>query len=492
VKTVFLFLRQGISNRNLLRTDFLRKLKESREVQIVILSPIGDEPRFRQEFEAANVRVEKWPRTKIGFWERRLKNLKDYIWVSRGLTQAIRVRRLAQRGKWGLTWRDTLGKLAKSIGIKEQEINRWELVIYRSHPSVAELYDRYRPDLVVFTRLFGTNLHVVKEAKKRGIPVLCLVESWDNFICKGPLSVVPEAMSVWNSGMVTEAEELHGFPRERVEVVGVPQFDLYADKRTFLDRREFFATHGLDPEKKLVTYAASTEGFIPDEPDIFEMVYRALQGDRLGTPVQLMLRLHPITSVVLRDQYYRRFSNRPHLIIQRPGRTSALHDGWDPSWSDMVNLASTIHYSDVVVNIASTMAIDAAVMDKPVVAVAFRSKSNRHQSKYFADIFDHSHYRKLVQTAGLRLAHSPEALTQAVRCYLDNPNLDGAGRSCLRSELCFKLDGQAGQRAASMVLRQLNVVDRPSPSEATRIDSGRVMDLAPGVRMVGEKSEQKH
>jgi hypothetical protein len=158
----------------------------------------------------------------------------------------------------------------------------------------------------------------------------------------------------------------------------------------------------------------------------------------------------------------------------------------------MVNLASTIHYSDVVVNIASTMAIDAAVMDKPVVAVAFRSKSNRHRGKYFADIFDHSHYRKLVQTAGLRLAHSPEALTQAVRCYLDNPNLDGAGRSCLRSELCFKLDGQAGQRAASMVLRQLSVVDRPSPSEATRIDSGRVVDLAPGIRMVGEKSEQKH
>ena len=37
---------------------------------------------------------------------------------------------------------------------------------------MAQLYDRYQPDLIVFTRLFGTNLHVVK-SQKRGIPVVC-------------------------------------------------------------------------------------------------------------------------------------------------------------------------------------------------------------------------------------------------------------------------------------------------------------------------------
>ena len=180
MKTVFLFLRQGISNRNLLRTDFLKTLKENPQVRVVILSPIGDDAGFRAEFEAPNICVEKWPRTKVGFWEKRLKNLKDYVWVSRGLTQAIRVRRLAQRGKWGLAWRDVLGRLARSLGITEQHINAWEMRTYQSRSTVAQVYDRYHPDLVVFTRLFGTNLHVIKEAKKRRIPVLCLVESWDN------------------------------------------------------------------------------------------------------------------------------------------------------------------------------------------------------------------------------------------------------------------------------------------------------------------------
>ena len=459
MKTVFLFLRQGISNRNLLRTDFLKTLKDNAEVRTVILSPIGDDPGFRQEFEAPNVYVEKWPRTRVGFLEKRLKNLKDYIWVSRGLTQAIRVRRLAQRGRWGLAWRDAVGTLAKGMGFTESAINEWELKLYKSDQSVQQLYDKYHPDLVIFTRLFGTNLHVIKEAKSRAIPVLCLVESWDNFICKGPLSIVPDAIAVWSWSMANEANKLHEFPRDKVEIVGVPQFDLYADSEIFLQRQEFFEMHGLDPEKKIITYAASTEGFIPDEPDIFETVYQATQSSRLGIPVQVILRLHPITTPALRDEYFRRFSGRSNLIVQRPGRTSSLHDSWDPSWSDMVNLASTIYYSDVVVNIASTMAIDAAVMDKPVIAVGFRDLSKRIRSKFFTDIFERSHYRKLVETDGLRLVYSPEELVDKLRSYLFDSAIDAPGRNRLREELCFKLDGQAGRRAAFVALRQLGAID---------------------------------
>jgi len=454
VKTVFLFLRQGISNRNLLRTDFLKTLRERPEVRIVILSPIGNEAEFRREFEASNVCVEEWPRTKVGFWEKRLKNLKDYIWVSRGLTQAIRVRRLSQLGRWGLVWRDVVGRLARTAGVTEERINQWEIDIYRSHFLVKSLYDKYAPELVVFTRLFGTNLHVIKEAKKRKIPALCLVESWDNLICKGPLSVVPERMAVWNEGMKIEAEKFHAFSSERVDVVGVPQFDLYSDAAQFIGKRDFFATHGLDPNRKLVTYATSTEGFIQGEPEIVEMLYKAVREDSFGAPVQLLVRIHPISSPALREEYFSRFSGRPNLVVQRPGRPSRLHDGWDPTRSDMLVLASTIYHSDVIVDVASTFTIDAAVLDKPVVCVAFGGNSKKNN---FTDIFDGGHYRKLVETQGLRLVCNVDELIDAVRDYIVNPMSDGSGRKRLREEVCYRLDGQSARRAAAVALKRLGV-----------------------------------
>jgi hypothetical protein len=457
LKTVFLFLRQGISNRNLLRTDFLKTLKESSELRIVILSPIGDESGFRAEFEAPNVCVEKWPRTRVGFCEKRFKNLKDYVWVSRGLTQAIRVRRLAQRGRWGLAWRDTVGSVAKRAGITEPRINRWELAIYKSPVEVARLYDRYHPDLVVFTRLFGTNLHVIKEAKKRRIPVLCLVESWDNFICKGPLSVVPDSMAVWNRGMISEASELHDFPADKVEAVGVPQFDLYSNGKNFLERSEFFASQGLDPRKRLITYAGSTEGIARNEPAIVEVVYRLVQQQRFSKPLQVLVRLHPITSPRLQQEYARRFANRPDIVIQRPGRASTLHDGWDPSWSDMLMLGSTIRHSDVIINVASTMTIDAAALDTPVVCVAFEKDDKGTDTEHLRAIFYHSHYRKLVDTKAFRLVFGEEELASAINAYLNDPALDASGRAQLRNELCYRLDGRSAQRAAAAVLRQLGL-----------------------------------
>jgi len=455
MKTIFLFLRQGISNRNLLRTDFLKILRAHPEVRVVIVSPIGDDPNFRKEFEGPNVVVEKWPRTKVGFLERRLKNLKDYIWVSRGLTQVIRVRRLAQLGRWGLAWRDLVGRSACAIGITEQDINDWELQVYKSDPEVEKLYDKYQPQLVVFTRPFGTNVHVIKEAKKRGIPVLCLVESWDNFICKGPLSAVPDRMAVWNEGMITEANQFHGFPSDKMDVIGVPQFDLYTDASCFLEQALFFNTHGLDPHRKLVIYATSTEGFIPDEPDVVDTVYEALLGDRLGIPAQLLLRIHPITSPDLKAEYFRRFTGRPNLVIQKPGRESGLHDGWDPSWSDMVMLASTIYHADVVVGVASTFSIDAAALDRPVICVGFGGSGSENRSECFRDIFDRSHYRRLVGTGGVRVIYTKEELIDALRNYLINPILDSSGRKRLREELCYCLDGQSAKRAAGVVLREL-------------------------------------
>lgn len=463
MKTVFLFLRQGISNRNLLRTDFLRVLKENPEVRTVIISPIGDEPEFRKEFEAPNVCVEKWPRTRVGFWEKRLKNLKDYVWVSRGLTQAIRVRRLAQRGKWGLAWRDIVGRYARRLGGTEERINQWEMAIYRSLPAVTQLYCRYQPDLVVFTRLFGTNLHVIKEAKFNKIPVLCLVESWDNFISKGPLSVMPDFMAVWNQGMVDEAVDLHSFPREKVEVVGVPQFDLYADKEQLFGREQFVACHGLDPNKKLITYAASTEGIARDEPAIVERLYQGLQAHpSLGSTTQVLVRLHPITSPSLQQIYFSRFAGRPDIVIQQPGRRSSLHDGWDPSWSDMLMLHATIRHSDVIVNVASTMTIDAAALDKPVVCVGYEQHGSAIYRKHLKAVFYQSHYLKLVETRAFRLVFDDMELVQAISAYLTDSTLDSGGRAALRERFCYRLDGRSGLRAAQLILRNLGGDNRGS------------------------------
>jgi hypothetical protein len=119
------------------------------------------------------------------------------------------------------------------------------------------------------------------------------------------------------------------------------------------------------------------------------------------------------------------------------------------------------------------MAIDAAVLDKPVIAIAFGTQGKRTRSKFFDDVFEHSHYRKLIETEGLHLVQSPEELTEATRSYLTDPTLDTPGRRRLRQELCFQLDGQAGFRAASVVLRELGLDERAAARRITKMENGQ-------------------
>ena len=146
-------------------------------------------------------------------------------------------------------------------------------------------------------------------------------------------------------------------------------------------------------------------------------------------------------------EYYRRFSHSPNLVIQEPGRFSALHDGWDPTQADMINLASTIHHSDVIVNIASTIAIDAAVSNKPVVSVAFGGEVSRGVAN--SSVICSS----TATTASLWILRDCEWFIRStnfgrVRMYLKDPTVDASGRRQLQERLCYNLDGQAGRRAS--------------------------------------------
>jgi CDP-glycerol glycerophosphotransferase (TagB/SpsB family) len=147
----------------------------------------------------------------------------------------------------------------------------------------------------------------------------------------------------------------------------------------------------------------------------------------------------------------------------------------------MLMLGSTIRHSDVIVNVASTMTIDAATLDKPVVCVAFEKDDTGSHTDHLRAIFYHSHYRKLVDTKAFRLVFSEGELAGAINAYLEDPTLDASGREQLRRELCYRLDGQSAQRAALMVLREAGA-SVPAASE----DEKTVADSAPNLGPVSQ------
>ena len=66
----------------------------------------------------------------------------------------------------------------------------------------------------------------------------------------------------------------------------------YFRKEWLLPRAEYFRQHGLDPERKLISFACSFVSFSPNYQDI-EALVKLVSDGSLSEPSQLLIRLHP-------------------------------------------------------------------------------------------------------------------------------------------------------------------------------------------------------
>ena len=118
------------------------------------------------------------------------------------------------------------------------------------------------------------------------------------------------------------------------------------------------------------------------------------------------------------------------------------------------HLADLLYHSDAVVAFASSLAIDAALFNKPIVFIGFDGEP-RPYWRSLKRFYDFDHLRRFLVIGGVRFAKNMEELLGYIRSYLDNSRLDEDGRKAIIKEYSWKLDGKSGERLANFLLEQL-------------------------------------
>ncbi|MCA1601613.1 MAG: hypothetical protein LC776_08220, partial [Acidobacteria bacterium] len=119
---------------------------------------------------------------------------------------------------------------------------------------------------------------------------------------------------------------------------------------------------------------------------------------------------------------------------------------------DIQFLANLTHYSDLNINLASTMTLDFAMNDKPVVNVAFNMVSPPpFGAPAWEFNYQFEHYRPVVELGAARFARSLEEFATHSNAYLENPSLDRDNRRRLvELEVGVPL-GQSSQRIVEVL-----------------------------------------
>jgi hypothetical protein len=453
--TLLLALPYAINVRDILRTAVFRTLKEA-GVRIVLVSPAHDRPEFREEFGGENIHFEPLHPYEPQGLEAKLDTLRYTLFHD--LTATINVRAVAPGGRsaWKRTALQGARLVCRKIGQRRTEqALAWVSATLFPDESYLSLLERYRPDLVCLTRTFGMSPDqpVLKSAVRLGYPTMLLVSSWDNLTGKGIFFARPDRLVVWNPTMAEEAMHLHGYRADQILVAGVPQFDIYADKSQLPDRQAFFRRVGADPSKALITFALTNVRTCPDEFDTLEMIWKRMSEGALGKPCQLLARVHPQAGA-FGEMFPERLRGLPGLLVDIPGRPG-VHSDRDASLEDMKHLAATMWHSDVVINTSSTIAIDAAAMDTPVVCAGFDGHRDLPLEKSVRRYHEYTHFKKLLSLGGVRVAHSLDQIVDHLNAYLADPTLDREGRARIVERQCRSIDGKAGERMAEHILAAL-------------------------------------
>ncbi len=478
---VFVSVPHGAAAGNVLRTGLVRRLlDEHGSAEIVLISPLVRDPAFVREFEHPRVRFEDLPPHRPHGLEARLMSLLQAGYIDSGVTESVRIRRAEAVARRTIRWirakRLIAGAVAPSMLRKE---SRYALVDRAvTHPWAQQLFDRYRPVLLVASNpgLIYSEIPLLATAVRRGVRSMAVDPSWDNFTNKLlPVRHV-DRLIVWNTLMKEQAIELHGYAPDDVRIAGAPQWDLYFRPGATTTRDAFFRRIGADRTRKLVTLTTTPRDIYPHHDHVLRVLLRAMTGGAWGHPVQVLVRLHP------RDELdaYAGFQGEPHVIVEKPFRpTVRAGDGLaiDVTAENQQHLADTLRHSDVVVNVASTIAIEAAIFDTPVVNVSFDGEAPSEWVRSARRYYRFTHYVNVTRHGAVRVADTPDDLVAHIGRYLDDPSLDRDGRRRVVLEQCQFLDGRAAERVATFVADELADVcgvSRPlsSPAAPARAGAG--------------------
>jgi len=212
------------------------------------------------------------------------------------------------------------------------------------------------------------------------------------------------------------------------------------------------------PERKLLAYACSFVSFSPNWQNV-EALARLVNSGTLAAPAQLLVRLHPnhFMDVHLfvgeRERIRRLAQEMPHVHVVEPvplGGELGYYSG-----EDMPEKASMMAHADVFVTVYSTMVVEAAIHDRPIVSLCLDApggwNTERKYSLPLSKIGDWPTHQRFRQSGAGRVALSEEALRQAVNEYLEDPGADGqARRAFVEREVTFT-DGAAGRRTGEWV-----------------------------------------
>lgn len=385
-KKIMIPISYGLVARNILRTGLLDLLlKNGYTIQLVTTA--SDSIEFRAEFCSPKIAHIKYPKIKQAKFFSLLQVIFNLLTFGPSATETLKIKwyALIDERRY-LTF--IIKALFYFVSLKNYKSIRrlFEYIDFKfiKCVPVSALIDKYSPDIILTTNLFGKDNNFIREAKRCNIRNICILKSWDNLTSKTRINVPPDLLLVWNRIQCAEALRLHHLPRCNIRIVGALNFNFYEIPNiplAYLHKRL-----GISPDKFVIVYSPANKLTYSDDINIKKIEMIIASG--AISNAHLHIRQYPKTKRILKLSH--------NTTVEDSGRvTEYWSDRVDQLASDIEILKSTMAGAGILVQVGSTIAIDALINSVPVIHLAWNQDNQdlaRFSVKRNVDKFTHNKY----------------------------------------------------------------------------------------------------
>jgi hypothetical protein len=280
-----------------------------------------------------------------------------------------------------------------------------------------------------------------------GIPTATHVLSFDNLTSRGYIPLRHfSRFFVWQEAMANELVQFYGVGTDQLTVTGTPQFDFHVRPEFRWSRSKTLAALALRGDRPYLVYCANHSAITPTEPALVSDLLATVGQDPRFRNHQWVIRLHPMDAYSRWAGVEERF---PNVVFSRPWKHRSDSRFWAiPSGDEVTLLGNTLRHADATLTVASTTALDSAVVDTPVVCVGFHSKAEGWENRFYYDAHYSQHYRPLMESGATPIATDMDSLMTLLAAAVNERESLRRERAALVRRLCGTVDGGSAERIA--------------------------------------------
>jgi hypothetical protein len=289
-----------------------------------------------------------------------------------------------------------------------------------------KLVAKIQPDLVFNASHIHNllSLNLMYAVKKLKINTAAFLFSWDNLTSQGRILPAYDYLYTWNQKIKEDVLRYYPtFNEKNVFVTGTPQFDFHFDKQHIDSKKDLYQFLGIESQKKIVLYSTGMVYYTPKEYVHVQEIEKVLK--KIDPNLQLVVRIYAKDD---NSVYYQLREENKNIII--PDHYWELNH-LTPTIKDLKLFNSLLNHCVIGINVASTVSLELAILDKPIINIAYNPPGENVYPNDYEKIYDFDHYKPIVESGAVTLAKSLIDLERQIKKHLEFPETNASKRKIL-------------------------------------------------------------